>query len=84
MSIENIIDEKPVTITNNGMITIPAILRKRYNLKDGDKVFVIEDGGALKIIPIKKAEEIRKDSYSVDEMKTEMEKSKNEELEREY
>ena len=65
------------------MITIPATFRKSYNLKDGDKVLIVEDEGTLKIIPIKDPEILRKNSYSKEEMKKEMEKSRKEELERE-
>ncbi len=74
---------KSVTITNRGMITIPSKFRKRYNLKDGNKVFIIEDEGSLKIIPIKSEEELRKDSYTAEEMLKSMEESKREELEQE-
>jgi len=31
-------------ITTKGQITIPIVVRKRMNLKDGDKVLFIEDG----------------------------------------
>lgn len=65
------------------MITIPAAFRKNFNLKDGDKVLIIEDEGTLKIIPIKDPETLRLNSYSTEEMKKEMNKSRKEELERE-
>ncbi len=83
MEFEKLVNEKEVTITNRGMITIPATFRKSYNLKDGDKVLIVENEGTLKIIPIKDPEIIRKNSYSKEEMKNEMEKSRKEELERE-
>ncbi|MGQ4875849.1 MAG: AbrB/MazE/SpoVT family DNA-binding domain-containing protein [Promethearchaeia archaeon] len=83
MEIEKIVDYKPVKVTNNGMITIPAYLRKKYNIKDGDKVFIFEDEGILKIIPIKNSEELRKNSYTVEEMKKIMEETKREEILRE-
>jgi len=83
MVLEKVVNEKEVTITNRGMITIPAAFRKSYNLKDGDKVLIIEDEGTLKIIPIKDPETLRLNSYSTEEMKKEMDKSRKEELERE-
>jgi len=83
MVLEKVVNEKEVTITNRGMITIPAAFRKSYNLKDGDKVLIIEDEGTLKIIPIKDAETLRLNSYSLEELKKEMDKSRKEELERE-
>ena len=83
MEVKNIIKEKLVTITNQGMITIPAILRKMYNLKDGDKILIIEDEGTLKLIPIKELEEIQKESYNTKEMLDQMEKAKKAEIRRE-
>ena len=83
MVLDKIINEKEVTITNRGMITIPAAFRKNFNLKDGDKVLIIEDEGTLRIIPIKDPETLRLNSYNTEEMKKEMNKSRKEELERE-
>lgn len=83
MVLDKIGNEKEVTITNRGMITIPASFRKYFNLKDGDKVLIIEDEGTLKIIPIKDAESLRSNSYDTEEMKKEMNKARKEELERE-
>ncbi len=34
----------------NGQVTIPAELRARYNLREGDEVDVIDDGGTLRIV----------------------------------
>jgi len=83
MVLDKVVNEKEVTITNRGMITIPAAFRKNFNLKDGDKVLIIEDEGTLKIIPIKDPESLRINSYDTEEMKEEMSKSRKEELERE-
>ena len=83
MVLDKIGNEKEVTITNRGMITIPASFRKYYDLKDGDKVLIIEDEGTLKIIPIKDAESLRSDSYDKEEMKKEMNNTRQKELERE-
>jgi len=83
MDVKEVVSEKPVTITNNGMITIPALLRKKYELKDGDKVLVIEDEGTLKIILLATDEEIRKNSYTYQEMQAQMERSQKEEIEKE-
>ncbi len=83
MNIEKIIREKPVKVTNNGMITIPAVFRRKYNLNDGDKVLVLEDEGVLKIIPIRSDKELRKNSYSREDMKDLSKKIKQEELKRE-
>ena len=83
MSVERIVKEKPVKVTNNGMITIPAELRRKYDLNDGDKVLVLEDEGALKIIPIRTEAELRKKSYSRDKMKKVSKEIREQELARE-
>jgi len=83
MSIEKIIQEKPVKVTNNGMITIPASLRKKYDLNDGDKVLVLEDQDSLRIVPIREDSELRINTYSMEEMKEISRKIREEELERE-
>ena len=83
MDVKKIIEEKKVTITNKGMISIPAAFRKSYGLKDGDKVLIIEDEGTLKIIPLKDIDELRRKSYNSKEMLDQMKKSKIEELSRE-
>ncbi len=78
MNIEKSIFEKTVTVTNQGMITIPAAFRKSFGLKDGDKVLVVEDEGSLKLIPLKIEEEIRKNTYTKAELLNQMKKSKKE------
>ncbi len=83
MDVKKIIEEKKVTITNQGMITIPAAFRKIYGLKDGDKVLIVEDEGTLKIIPLKDNDELKRNSYNTKEMLNQMKKSKIEELNRE-
>ncbi len=83
MDVKKIIEEKKVTITNKGMISIPAAFRRSYGLKDGDKVLIIEDEGTLKIIPLKDIDELKRKSYNTKEMLDQMKKSKIEELSRE-
>ncbi|MHA1148286.1 MAG: AbrB/MazE/SpoVT family DNA-binding domain-containing protein [Promethearchaeota archaeon] len=70
--------EKEVTVTNQGMITIPAPFRKVYDIKDGDKVLIVEDEGTLKIIPLKSIEEIKRSSYDAKSMLAQMKRSKEE------
>ncbi len=83
MDFKKTVEEKKVTITNRGMVTIPAAFRKSYGLKDGDKVLIVEDEGTLKIIPLKNIDELKKNSYNTKEMLEQMKKSKIEELSRE-
>ena len=83
MDIKKNIEEKKVTITNQGMVTIPAAFRKSYGLKDGDKVLIVEDEGTLRIIPLKDEDKLKETSYNTREMLEQMKRSKIEELNRE-
>jgi AbrB family looped-hinge helix DNA binding protein len=37
-------------LNSKGQVTIPASLRERHGLHEGDEVDVIEDGGTLRIV----------------------------------
>jgi AbrB family looped-hinge helix DNA binding protein len=37
-------------LNSKGQVTIPAALRERHGLHEGDEVDVIEDGSALRIV----------------------------------
>lgn len=63
------------------MITIPAALRKKYGLQDGDQVLVVEDEGMLKIIPIESIEYLQNRSVTTKEMVDILKRSREEELE---
>jgi AbrB family looped-hinge helix DNA binding protein len=43
-----------LTISHKGWVVIPADLRKKYNLVPGTKVFIVDYGGVLSIIPARK------------------------------
>lgn len=43
---------KIVTMTNRGMITIPASIRKKFNLQDGQPLAIIEQEDKMVLIPI--------------------------------
>jgi AbrB family looped-hinge helix DNA binding protein len=40
-----------VTVSPKGWIVIPAELRRKYGLKPGDQVVVVDLGGVLGIVP---------------------------------
>jgi AbrB family looped-hinge helix DNA binding protein len=40
------------TISSKGWVVIPADLRKKYGLKPGDAVNVIDYGGVLALVPV--------------------------------
>ena len=72
--------EKKVKVTNHGMISIPAALRAKYNIHEGDYVSFIEDENGMRIIPIENIEDYRKKSISTKKMLDIMRKSRKEDL----
>ncbi|MFX1512293.1 MAG: AbrB/MazE/SpoVT family DNA-binding domain-containing protein [Promethearchaeota archaeon] len=76
------ITKNVVKVTNKGMVTIPAHIRKKYGIVDGKRVMFIEDEGQIRIIPILTKEEIKKmASYTSKEMLDLMKEDKDIELE---
>ena len=40
------------TVSKKGLMTIPSEVRRKYGLKDGDKVRIIDRGGMLLMVPL--------------------------------
>ena len=70
-----------VKITRRGMITIPLGLRKKFNLKIGSSVALIEDEGKLKLIPLNDVEKLREKFISKKEMAEIINQTDKEEME---
>jgi AbrB family looped-hinge helix DNA binding protein len=70
-----------VKITRRGMITIPLGLRKKFNLKIGSSVALIEDEGKLTLIPLKDVEALREEFISKKEMAEIIDQTDKEEME---
>jgi AbrB family looped-hinge helix DNA binding protein len=45
-----------VRLNSKGQVTIPAALRAKHGLHEGDEVDVVEDGGVLRIVRVLDAE----------------------------
>ena len=43
-----------VTVTSKGQVTIPSRLRRDLKILEGEKLLVIREGNAIKIIPVPK------------------------------
>ena len=43
-----------VTVTSKGQVVIPHRLRRELNIVEGEKLLVIREGNAIKMIPIPK------------------------------
>jgi len=43
---------KTITVNRKGMITLPAVLRKKYNIHEGSELVILDIDGKLEIVPI--------------------------------
>ena len=75
--------EKTVKVTNKGMISIPAFIRKKYHIKDGDFVIVREEEGVIKLIPIESIESLRERALTVEASREIFHQSRKEDREME-
>jgi AbrB family looped-hinge helix DNA binding protein len=41
------------TVTSKSMVTLPAALRRKYGIRNGDKVQFVEVDGSIMMIPVK-------------------------------
>jgi len=41
-----------VTVSSKGQVTIPSGLRKDLEIEEGEKLIVVKEGGAIKMIPV--------------------------------
>lgn len=41
-----------IKISSKGWVVIPAELRKKYRLKPGDEIHVVDYGGVLALVPV--------------------------------
>ncbi|MHA1267176.1 MAG: AbrB/MazE/SpoVT family DNA-binding domain-containing protein [Candidatus Helarchaeota archaeon] len=74
--------EKVVKVTNNGMISIPAEIRKKHQIKDGDFVLVKEaENGEIIIDPIESEESLRKKGLTLKEFRKIYKRSREEDKE---
>jgi len=70
-----------VTVTSKGQITIPSKMRKEIKITEGEKLILIREGNAIKMIPLprlsrmagidKKLFKGRKPSKEIEKMRTE-------------
>lgn len=77
--------EKQVRITNHGMVNIPAPIRKRFGLKDGDMVWISdEEGDRIVIYPLETIDQLRADSFTTREILESLKQTHQEDLDREF
>jgi len=39
-------------VTKRGQTVIPAAIRKRYHIREGDRLVWLDDGQAIKVVPV--------------------------------
>jgi AbrB family looped-hinge helix DNA binding protein len=49
---------KTATVTSKSMVTIPSSIRRKYGIKNGDKVQFVEVDGAVMMIPVRSLSEM--------------------------
>lgn len=47
--------ERAFTITSKGQVTIPQSIREKMGVRPGDKVRFREEGGQIRIVPVKRS-----------------------------
>lgn len=40
------------SVTKRGQTVIPAVIRRRYHIEEGDSLMWIDDGSGIRVIPI--------------------------------
>ena len=64
------------------MISIPAEIRKKYKIREGDNIIVKEDeNGTLQLIPIESIEALRARALTVEESRELYIRSRKEDME---
>jgi AbrB family looped-hinge helix DNA binding protein len=52
-------ETKVMRVNSKGMVTIPSELRKKYKIKEGSEVAIIEVNGEIQLLPILELNEMR-------------------------
>lgn len=50
---------RTATVTSKSMVTIPAKIRQKYNIKEGMKVEFVELGEAVLMVPLRNLKQLR-------------------------
>ena len=71
------------TVTEKGMITLPADMRRKYSIKRGSKVKLMEEGKGILVVPIPKFEDLFGIDPSMKEVAKAISEGRREEIEHE-
>lgn len=71
------------TVTEKGMITLPADIRRKYSIKKGSKVKIMEEEKGILIMPIPKLEDLFGIDPSMKEVAKAISEGRREEIQHE-
>ena len=52
------IESETVTVSSKGQVTLPSKLRKRLKITKGEKLLVVSEDNAIKLVPVPKLSEL--------------------------
>ena len=74
-------ETETVVVSSKGQVTIPSKLRKQLNIEKGERLLVVQENGAIKLVPVPKLSKLagvdeevfrgRKPSDEIDAMRKE-------------
>ena len=74
-------ETETVVVSSKGQVTIPSKLRKQLNIEKGERLLVVQENGAIKLVPVPKLSKLagvdeevfrgRKPSDEIDAMRRE-------------
>ena len=47
-------ETETVVVSSKGQVTIPSKLRKQLNIERGERLLVVQENGAIKLVPVPK------------------------------
>jgi len=71
------------TVTEKGMITLPADIRRKYSIKKGSKVKLMEEEKGILVVPIPKFEDLFGIDPSMKEVAKAVSEGRREEIQHE-
>lgn len=71
------------TVTEKGMITLPADIRRKYSIKKGSKVKLMEDEKGILVVPVPRLEDLFGIDPSMSEVARAISEGRREEIQHE-
>ena len=71
---------KTMIVNSKGMVTIPAKVRKKYGIKEGSEIAILEIEGEIKLVPLLDYNQLQEILPSRTEMEKTYEETRIEEI----